>query len=112
MNNYEVMLAGGEVTVKMEKFGQGVKNVWGGQVLEYKYFLSFLDGAFDNIELIVHASVTNEPYVELEFHHAELADKESGDVEMFEELMERHEFLDGLSQSFQRSGFQGLSLNT
>ena len=114
---FEIEMVHGEINVEVEYFSKEMKSTWGGQDVIYKFFVKMV-GGFDEVEMIVSAHVRSAPFIELEFTEAEPFDDkdfilgstgedEDGFTnttagEMVEELVERHEFLQGLTDAFQR----------
>ena len=116
-DQYEINLSHGEIKVEVEYFSKEMRSVWGGQDVIYKFFVKMV-GGFDEVEMIVSAFVKSEPFIELEFNEAEPFDdkdfilgstgeNEDGFTnttagEMVEELVERHELLEALTDAFYR----------
>ena len=105
-----INLTHGEIEVNLDLFDRKLDSVYGGQQLIYRYFVTTV-GNFGEITLVVSARVLSEDTgrIELEFFDAEpLDDKneilESGTThgEMVDELVNNHEFLEALTEAFQR----------
>lgn len=120
-NAYEINLTHGEVMVDVIFFDKKMVNRYGGQDVQYRYVVKFRDGAFDNVEVLATARIISDPFVELTFDSAEAfldkdfilgSDEEDYNEdgltnttagEMVEELVDKHEFLEALTEVFYRT---------
>ena len=107
MRNHEIYLTHGEVNVTIETDAKALVSGYGCQYFEQTYFVTMVD-SFDDITLEVTAVLSDDLRPEWTFTKANLfeAGVDEADLEssrdMAEELIENHEFLDGLTEAFYR----------
>lgn len=117
MRDIEINLTHGEVNVNIEMAEKTVESGWGSTHFQQKMYVTMVD-SFDDITLEVTAVMTGDLYPEWDFRTAEfftagitnemtagsreLEEAMIRGEEMAKELIDNHEFLQGLTEAFYR----------
>ena len=107
MRTYEINLTHGEVEVTIEMGDKTIASSYGSTDFTQEMFVTMVD-SFDDITLQVSAFLSGDLRPEWVFNRAELFELscEAADLEdakaMATELIDNHEFLDGLTEAFYR----------